>query len=587
MKNNHCRNAMKTHHLPMLVALALVASLNHASAGQIGTTFTYQGQLMATNTSGPLTGSYEFLFRLCNTPDVFGIQQELHFPAVNVNYSLFTVPLTFAPPFFNGQELWLEVAVRPAGSTVDYQVLSPRVYLTLSPYAIFAENAATFAGIPPGGFWGTSGNSGTIPGNNFLGTTDLEPLEFRVNNILTLLLDANNNIVGGGNTIGAGATSAFIGGGSGNTVSAQQATIGGGYINVASGQRTTVAGGADNIATNYYDTVCGGADNIAGGSRTFVGGGTGNHALGVFATIGGGENSSVSSDHGTIGGGLQNTCAGAEDTIAGGQLNSSTGGGWNNAIGGGNQNTIANGAALATIGGGYQNSIQNSIYETVGGGSLNTSLSEGATVGGGVANSASGAYATVPGGHANVASGNHSFAAGHRAMAQNKGSFVWADSQEKDEISLHDDEVVFRCLQGARFEDGSGNYAQWIPGGADWHVVSDRNKKEHFSPVDPQAVLDKVVSLEVEEWNYKGYPQRHIGPMAQDFHKLFPLNDDDKTLSGLDLNGIELAAIKGLNRKLEDQRAALAAKEAQIEELRQRLDQVEKLVRHSEDYASH
>ena len=36
-----------------------------------------------------------------------------------------------------------------------------------------------------------------------------------------------------------------------------------------------------------------------------------------------------------------------------------------------------------------------------------------------------------------------------------------------------------------------------------------------------------------------------------------------------------------------DQLAAVAAKEAQIEELRQRLDQVEKLVRHSEDYASH
>ena len=264
----------------------------------------------------------------------------------------------------------------------------------------------------------------------------------------------------------------------------------------------------------------------------------------------------------------------------GGEQNSSTDAlnGWDNTIGGGYQNTIANGAALATIGGGYQNSIQNSIYETVGGGSLNTSLSEGATVGGGVANSASGAYATVPGGHANVASGNHSFAAGHRAMAQNKGSFVWADSQEKDEISLHDDEVVFRCLQGARFEDGSGNYAQWIPGNGSWGVVSDRNKKEHFSPIDPQAILDKVVSLEVEEWNYKGYPQRHIGPMAQDFHKLFPLNDDDRTLNGFDLDGIELAAIKGLNRKLEDQRAEHNARQSQIEQLKLRLDQLEKLV---------
>ena len=554
MKNNHCRNAMKTHHLPMLVALALVASLNHASAGQIGTTFTYQGQLMATNTSGPLTGSYEFLFRLCNTPDVFGILQELHLPAVSVNYSLFTVPLSFAQPFFNGQELWLEVAVRPAGSTVDYQVLSPRVYLTLSPYAIFAENASTFAGIPPGGFWGTAGNSGTTPGNNFLGTTDLEPLAFRVNNILTLMLDANNNIVGGGNTIGAGATSAFIGGGSGNTVSAQQATIGGGYINVASGQRTTVAGGADNIATNYYDTVCGGADNIAGGSRTFVGGGTGNHALGVFATIGGGENSSVSSDHGTIGGGYQNTNYGSYSTIGGGNYNTCNGGG-----------------------------------ETVSGGYVNTCSFSWSTIGGGSGNTCSSDYATIPGGYQNVASGLASFAAGATAQAVNDNSFVWGDGNQVTS-SISSRSVTMRASGGYRLFTSSGNTGVFLSaGGGSWGNLCDRNAKENFRPVNAEDILQRVTEMPLSIWNYKTQDRsiRHLGPMAQDFHAAFGIGDNDTSITTVDAEGVALAAIQGLDQKLRAQATELAARQAQIDQLQSRLDQLEKLVRHSENDHGH
>jgi hypothetical protein len=64
----------------------------------------------------------------------------------------------------------------------------------------------------------------------------------------------------------------------------------------------------------------------------------------------------------------------------------------------------------------------------VSGGLSNTASSLYATVGGGERNTASAYGATVPGGSLNTASGFGSFAAGRRAQAIHRGSFVWADS---------------------------------------------------------------------------------------------------------------------------------------------------------------
>ena len=61
-------------------------------------------------------------------------------------------------------------------------------------------------------------------------------------------------------------------------------------------------------------------------------------------------------------------------------------------------------------------------------------------------------------------------------------------------------------------------------------LTSDRNAKENFTALNPQAVLAKVAALPVTEWNYKqdDAAQKHIGPMAQDFQAAFQLSADDK-----------------------------------------------------------
>jgi hypothetical protein len=143
---------------------------------------------------------------------------------------------------------------------------------------------------------------------------------------------------------------------------------------------------------------------------------------------------------------------------------------------------------------------------------------------------------------------------------------------------------------GVAFFDSSGQYVYWGPGEATWSFSSDRNLKDRIAPLEPESVLDKVAQLPVVEWSYKGFPQRHIGTMAQDFHALFPLNDKDTLLNDSDLHGVELAAIKGLNQKVNEQDAQvnqmLEEKDSQIQTLKaqnaslaQRLNELEAAVK--------
>jgi len=138
---------------------------------------------------------------------------------------------------------------------------------------------------------------------------------------------------------------------------------------------------------------------------------------------------------------------------------------------------------------------------------------------------------------------------------------------------------------GALFTSGAGGANQsvsWSPGEASWSFTSDRNTKEGILPVDPETVLEKLAGIPIAEWNYIGYEQRHIGPMAQDFHAAFPLNESDTSLNNADLHGVALAAIQGLNRKLETRDDSLAREKAALREenesLRKRLENLEEQV---------
>jgi hypothetical protein len=115
--------------------------------------------------------------------------------------------------------------------------------------------------------------------------------------------------------------------------------------------------------------------------------------------------------------------------------------------------------------------------------------------------------------------------------------------------------------------------------------VCDRHAKKNFQPVDSVAVLNKLAAIPLQQWNYKWEADAatpNLGPMAQDFKAAFYPGRDDKSISTLEFDGVELAAIQGLNRKLEDRTQSLEQqlqqKEAEIQRLRQAVDELKKAV---------
>jgi len=106
-------------------------------------------------------------------------------------------------------------------------------------------------------------------------------------------------------------------------------------------------------------------------------------------------------------------------------------------------------------------------------------------------------------------------------------------------------------------------------------LTSDRNAKENFKPLDPQDVLARVATLPVQSWNFKGDSETHVGPVAQDFHAAFGLGPDDKHIATVDADGVALAAIQGLNLRLE---AQVKEKDAQIQALKEAVAELKAIV---------
>jgi hypothetical protein len=109
--------------------------------------------------------------------------------------------------------------------------------------------------------------------------------------------------------------------------------------------------------------------------------------------------------------------------------------------------------------------------------------------------------------------------------------------------------------------------------------MSDRNAKHDIVPVDPEQVLARVSDLPLSVWSYNGDSARHIGPMAQDFASAFRFGDDDKHLAPADLASVGLAAVQALNRRLTEQELRSEQKDAQLRELRERLEALEARLR--------
>jgi hypothetical protein len=488
--------------IPRLLAvstLGLLACATHLSAQT--STFTYQGAL--TQNGQPANGTYDFMFRLLDaeTDGTAAPVIPLN-PGVGVTNGLFTTGIDFDAENLNGANLWLEISVRTNGGGA-FTTLAPRQLLTSAPYAVRAANVSA------SGISGTYGNTVTFnnAANSFAGSgaalTALNATELTQGTVPPAAL--NNAWKIGGNA-GTAASTHFIG-----TIDDQPLEV---KVNGVKALTITPSPGAANI-------VAGSAENFAAeADGATISGGFHNSSRGVYTTIGGGINNQVNEDAATVGGGKNNVASGGNSVIGGGLNNDATG-----------------------------------QHSSIAGGEGGLAAGRSAAIGGGAFNIANGDYSIIPGGSGNFAA-SYSFAAGSGAKAINVGTFVWADASGSGFLSSADNQVNFRASGGYRlFTDSSESAGVSLaPDATAWSVISDRAVKKDFAAVDSREVLEKLAAVPVQSWHYQWESANatpHLGPVAQDFKAAFYPGRDDQSITTLEFDGVALAAIQGLNQKLE------------------------------------
>ncbi len=444
-------------HHALVVALAVAL----ASPAALAARFVYEGRL--DDGGKPADGRYDLKLapygheRLGAT-----LAAPVTFEGVEVRDGRFRLDVEL--PLVAADAVWLEVAVRAAGEA-DFAAIPGRAKVIAAPLI--------------GACWSTTGDSGSNPSTNFIGTTDAQPFVVRTRDAQSLRIEPST-ILFGGNPI----TANVIAGSSVNNVTAgvRGATISGG--GVPSGDSDpNYADEAPNRVTDHYGTVGGGYGNRAGNNLSTtadapfatVGGGIANTASGFGSTVSGGEANATSGFFGTVGGGNQNLSSGDSSTVGGGLSNSATGG-------------------AGTVGGGQQNLASGDV----------------STVGGGLSNHASGYVSTVGGGAQNCAGANYSWAGGRLAKVRpasdpggtgacsgltypggvgDRGTFVWGDSQAANFVSTGENQFLIRADGGFGFNTNA------IPTGIEAVFRSRTGPNENVDVYLRSASHDRGINL--------------------------------------------------------------------------------------------
>ncbi len=449
---------MKSKALYFAIALAFSANLVSAAP------WTYRGSL---NDGGePANGSYDIRVSLLSEGVDASVTSPITLHGVAVKYGQFAVDVDFGIDLANAPILRLKTEVQQGGSG----------FVALGEPTRFDAKAALGAVC-----WDTSGNAGTNPATNFIGTTDAQPLVLRTRNAQSLRIEPSALLFNG-----APNTANVIAGSSANSVTTgvRGATIAGGGLPNGDSDPTflgegpnrvtdafgTVGGGMNNQAgdgdadtiSSHHATVSGGLRNTASARLSVVGGGSTNLASAITSTVSGGAFNEARETSSTVSGGSTNVASAPTSTVGGGTLNEASG--TSSTVSGGSTNVAS--APTSTVGGGTLNEASGTS-STVSGGSTNVASAPTSTVGGGMLNEASGTSSAVSGGQTNCAGGNFSWAGGFRAKIRpgtdpgdgtcvansgdfngDEGTFVWADSSDSDFISTGPDQFLVRAAGG-------------------------------------------------------------------------------------------------------------------------------------------
>jgi len=559
--------------VPLARAVALGLTLAASAAPASAASFQYRGTLY--RAGAPVEGIASLRLTVYDAPNGGHVlMPSITAPDRHLQAGAFELELELDDRLSANPGLWLEVEVAAADGS--YHALAARE-------SIFPKTA--LAGV----CWDTTGTSGTIGDTNYLGTADNQPLELRVNALRAARYEPNAispNLIGGfsGNFAGATVRGAAIAGGGAaaepiaavsgpNRVTDHYGTVGGGLRNQA-------GDGSGTAEDRAFATVGGGVFNEARGAKSTVGGGSENFAVDEGAVVAGGDTNTASSSFATVGGGASNTASGFESTVGGGAFNCA-GGEWSWA--GGRNATVRPGADSGDTGplGSGCSGVSPSAAAEGDAGTFVWADSTAARFGSSGpdqflvrARGGFGLNAPPPNNTIEMsitaepssdfaqlllrqrASGNPGilFSAGNATAGNDAELYIDhynGSAQSRRAAFLRDGSVYIRSNI-----TGAATGVNLASGAGAWSNLSDRSVKTAVLAVDAGAVLEQLAALPLSTWQYRAQDPgiRHLGPMAQDFSAAFGLGEDDTHISTVDADGVALAAIQGLNLKLETER---------------------------------
>jgi len=109
------------------------------------------------------------------------------------------------------------------------------------------------------------------------------------------------------------------------------------------------------------------------------------------------------------------------------------------------------------------------------------------------------------------------------------------------------------------------------PGDSAWETLCDSTRKNLMRRANTEDVLKQLEDTPIWLWHYKHQDasNTHIGPTAQDFHAQFGFGDDETTISTIDPDGVALAAIQELSKRVRDLEGENATMKADLARLTQ------------------
>lgn len=507
------------------------------------TTFTYQGRL--TDSASAANGTYEMQFALYDAASNGShIGSTITNTNVSVSNGIFSVELDFGASSFPGADRWLEISVKKP-SEGSYTTLTPRQKINSTPYAIRATSAVIADTVATTSSAGTNvvsainASSSSINTANVSGDVELAPSTQQVTSTTNHLI--NLKLVGS-RTLGTAGQDALLSLSASGTYPDTQ---------TYDKERFRVDNDGSLLAVSEYNSGCcsNGVPIEGSGTRFMWHGGKAairaggidgtqwNDAnIGLYSTAFG-QNVRALGDNSLVVG--KNSVAANTGAVALGEGNTATG-----------ANSVALGYGASTSTGAGSPRLGSFVFSDR---SIPLCYYSGSTID------------PTCQFHAEVTNAAH--------WRVSNGFRIYTSSNLSTGVTIQSGTSASNWGQtGAVISTSTG--AMLTTGGV-WQNASSRYLKTNFAPVNSRSILQKVLSLPIQTWNYKAEDAgiRHIGAVSQDFYNAFNVGNNNEGIGTVDADGVALAAIQGLNEELKDRDAKIEEQQKQLTLLQEQVKQ--------------